>query len=101
MTSSITEVNITPVKPQNGLVAFASFVYRDALYCTSIGIFTRPKGGYRLLYPTKEVAGRQLDIYHPISNSVGSQIEKEIITKYEEVMNHAWDRYDNNHTSSP
>jgi stage V sporulation protein G len=96
----ITEVNIAPIKPQNGLVAFASFIYCNALYCSSVGIFTRPNGGYRLLYPTKEVAGRQLDIYHPISNTVGLQIEKEVVTKYEEVMNHASNRHDNNHTSS-
>jgi DNA-binding cell septation regulator SpoVG len=97
----ISEIQITPVKSRGGLVAFASFVYCNALYCSSVGIFTRPKGGYRLLYPTKEVAGRQLDIYHPISNTVGLKIEKEVVTKYEEVMNHACDRYDNNHTPSP
>lgn len=98
MTSSkelirISEVNIVPIKPQSGLIAFASFVVNDALYCGSIGIVSRPTGGYRLVYPTKQVAGRQLDMYHPISGAVGKQIEKAVITKYEEVMNHARNRH--------
>jgi DNA-binding cell septation regulator SpoVG len=90
---NITEVQITPVKPQGGLVAFASFVFGDALYCGSVGIFTRPNGGYRLVYPTKEVAGRQLDMYHPISGVVGRLIEQEVTAKYEEVMNNAGHRH--------
>lgn len=94
------ELQITPVKPYNGLVAFASFVFDDALYCSSVGIITRPNGGYRLVYPTKQVAGRQLDIFHPISVKIGQLIEQEVITKYEDVMNNAWNRHDNNHTVS-
>lgn len=81
------------IKPHDGLVAFASFVIGDALYCGSVGIITRPSGGYRLIYPTKEVAGRQLDIYYPISGTIGRLIEKEVIIKYEEVMNYVGHRY--------
>jgi DNA-binding cell septation regulator SpoVG len=95
MPPKISEVNITPIKPQNGLVAFASFVLYEAIYCGSVGIMTRPSGGYRLLYPTKEVAGRQLDVYHPISGTVGRMIEQEVIAKYEEVTNHAGHRHSN------
>lgn len=91
----VSEIQITPIKPHGGLVAFASFVFNGALYCGSVGIITRPSGGYRLVYPTKEVAGRQLDMYHPISGTVGKLIEKEVIAKYEEVMNHGRNRYDN------
>lgn len=82
-----------PIKPQGGLIAFASFVVNDALYCGSIGIMSRPKGGYRLVYPTKLVAGRQLDIYHPITGAAGKQIEETVIPKYQEVMNHARNRH--------
>jgi len=90
---TVSEVQITPVKPQGGLVAFASFVFEGALYCGSVGIFTRPSGGYRLVYPTKEVAGRQLDMYHPISGLAGRLIEQEVTDKYEEVMNDARHRH--------
>jgi len=90
----ISEVQISPVKPQGGLVAFASFVFNNHLYCGSVGIVTRPNGGYRLVYPTKLIAGRQLDMYHPISNAAGKLIEEAVITKYEEVLNHARNRHD-------
>ena len=89
----VSEIQITPVKPKDGLVGFASFVFAGALYCGSVGIFSRPSGGYRLLYPTKLVAGRQLDMYHPITGTVGRQIEEAVITKYEEVMNNARNRH--------
>jgi DNA-binding cell septation regulator SpoVG len=93
MNLKISEVSIAPIKPSDGLVAFASFVIDDVLYCGSVGIFTRPNGGYRLVYPTKQVAGRQLDIFHPISAIAGRLIEQEVVTKYEEVMNNAWNRH--------
>lgn len=96
----VSEIQIAPIKPHGGLVAFASFVFDGALYCGSVGIITRPSGGYRLVYPTKEVAGRQLDMYHPISGTVGKLIEQEVIAKYEEVMNHASDRHSNTHALS-
>ncbi len=56
MVHTITNVQIVPVKPQNGLVAFASFVYADAFYVASVGIYTRPSGGFRLTYPTRKSA---------------------------------------------
>lgn len=51
----ISEIQITPIKPQNGLVAFASCLINKGLYLGSIGILTRLEGGYRLTYPTKSV----------------------------------------------
>jgi DNA-binding cell septation regulator SpoVG len=94
----ISEIQIEPIKPKGGLVAFASFVFEDALYCGSVAIFTRPKGGYRLVYPNKQVAGRPLDMYHPISGAVGKLIEHVVITKYEEVVTNAWNRHSNTNT---
>lgn len=93
VTLKISEVNIVPIKPQDGLVAFASFVLNDALYCGSVGVLSRPSGGYRLVYPTKLIAGRQYDIFHPISSDAGKQIQKTVITKYEEVVNSGWNRH--------
>lgn len=93
MNISISEIQIVPIKPQDGLVAFASFVLNESLYLGSIGIVTRPQGGYRLVYPTKKVSIRNINIYHPINKSFAESIEKEVISKFEDVMkNH--DRYD-------
>ena len=71
-----------PIKPKDGLVAFASLVLEDCLYLGSIGIYTRLDGsGYRITYPTKIVNGRSMDIYHPISRGLGKAIEQAILEK--------------------
>lgn len=82
----ITEINITPIKPQNGLVAFASFVLYKAIYCGSVAVFSRPDGSYRLSYPNRRVGSREMDIFYPISRLVGHEIEQAVIAAYEEVM---------------
>jgi len=51
-------MQIIPVKPKKGLIAFCCFVMFEATYCCSVGIYTRPGGGYRLVYPTKKVNER-------------------------------------------
>lgn len=93
MNHIVSEVEITPVKPTNGLIAFASFVLWGGLYCGSVGVMTRPQGGYRLLYPTKKLGDRQMDIFHPISREVGEAIEREVVAKVEDVMKGANGRY--------
>ena len=87
MKPKLSETQIIPIKPQNGLVGFASFVLNDSLYLGSIGIFTRPEGGYRLTYPTKKVGDKNINIFHPINKDFANQIETEIIKRLEEVMN--------------
>lgn len=86
MKKQLSEIQIAPIKPQNGLVAFASFVLDGNLYLGSIGIFTRPEGGYRLTYPTKKVGDRNINIFHPINKKFAEAVEKEIIKKFEEVV---------------
>ena len=93
MTNRLSEIQIIPIKPQNGLVAFASFVLDGSLYLGSIGIVTRPQGGYRLTYPTKTVGARDMNIYHPINKSFAETIEKEVLKKLEEVMKNENDRH--------
>ncbi|HEX6977106.1 MAG TPA: septation protein SpoVG family protein [Patescibacteria group bacterium] len=88
----ISEIQIIPIKPQNGLVAFVSFVLDSNLYLSSIGVITRPQGGYRLTYPTKRVGVKDLNIFYPINKTFAEEIEKEVSAKLEEVMNN-YDRY--------
>jgi stage V sporulation protein G len=85
MTLLITEVNVTPIKPQDGLVAFASIVLNDSIYLSSIAVYTRPDGSYRLLYPTKKLGERILNLFHPISREASKQIETAIFKKCEEI----------------
>jgi len=86
MTNRLTEIQIIPIKPQGGLIAFASFVLDDNLYLGSIGVVTRPQGGYRLTYPTKKVGMKDINIFHPINKAFAEAIEKEVLEQLEKVM---------------
>ena|SRR3990167_9949214 len=83
----ISEVQIIPIKPVNGLVAFASFIFDNKFYLGSIAIMTRPQGGYRLVYPSKKVGIKNINTYYPINKEVAQQIEAEVINHFENVMN--------------
>lgn len=85
MKPNISEIQIVPIKPINGLIGFTSFVLDNSLYLGSIGIYTRPEGGYRLTYPTKKVGNRNINIFHPINKEFADEIEKVIISKFEDV----------------
>lgn len=82
----ISEIQITPVKPNNGLIAFCSFVLYEAVYCSSIALFTRPDGTIRLVYPTKKLGSKDLNIFHPINQQIGKFIETEVSKKFKDVM---------------
>lgn len=82
----ITETKILIVKPQDGLIAFASIIIDNSLYLSSIAVYTRPDGTYRLLYPTKKIGDRLIDIFHPISRQASKQIEAEIFKKCDEIF---------------
>ena len=84
---TITEVQITPIKPKDGLVAFASVVVENSLYLGFLGVYTRLDGtGYRITYPTKKVGENSLNIYHPINKETSKAIEEAIIIKVKEIM---------------
>ncbi|MCR4330218.1 MAG: SpoVG family protein [Candidatus Roizmanbacteria bacterium] len=85
MKDRITELQIVPVKPSNGLVGFASLVFDGCLYLGSIGIYTRPEGGYRLTYPTRKTTNSSFNVFHPINKDVAQQIERAVIKKFEDV----------------
>lgn len=81
----LSEVQVTPIKTKDGLVGFASCVYNNCLYLGSIGIYTRPQGGYRLTYPTRKNANGNFNIFHPINREFAEKIEEVIISKFENV----------------
>jgi len=91
MTTKINEISIIPIQSTNGLVGFASFVFDNSFYIGSIAIYTRPLGGYRLLYPTKKIDNKNIATIYPISKEVGQLIEDVIVKKFEDVTKN--DRY--------
>ena len=90
----ITEVQITPVRPCSGLVAFASCVIGDSIHLGGIGIYTRPEGGYRLTFPTRKAGPSSYPIYYPINRATTEVLTEKVISKYEEVMK-PYDRHNN------
>ena len=83
----ITEVQIIPIKPNNGLVAMASVVVGECLYLGFIGIHTKLNGQcYRITYPTKAVSGKSLNIFHPINRSLAIALEQAILARADEVL---------------
>ena len=86
-TMKITEVQIIPIKPNNGLVAFASVVVENSLYLGSLGVYTRLNGsGYRITYPTKKIGDKNINIYHPINKETSKAIEEAIISEAEKIL---------------
>lgn len=85
----ISEIQIVPVKPRNGLVAFASCVIDDSLFVGNIAIYTSLSNseGYRLVFPSKALAnGKEIQCVHPINRETGRTISKAIINKYEDLI---------------
>jgi DNA-binding cell septation regulator SpoVG len=82
----ITEIQIVPIIPRDGIVAFASVIFEDAFYLGSIAIITRPHGGYRLSYPTRKLVGTNVRVFYPINKEVAALIEQAVIEKYESVV---------------
>lgn len=84
---AITEIQIIPVKPHNGLLAFCSFVLNNQFYISDVAIFSRLDGGYRLVYPIKVLPnGVKVNCFHPISREPGEEIEKIVIGEYKKLI---------------
>jgi len=85
--NKVTEIQINPIKPNNGLIAFASIVLENKLYLGSIGLHKKLDGsGYRITYPTKMVGNKNMNIFHPINKEIGLEIEKAILEKAEKIF---------------
>jgi len=88
-TIQISEIQIIPVKPKEGLVAFASCVINNDIYIGNIAIYTSPstQSGFRLVYPVKILPnGKEIHCVHPINKEAGELISKAIIEKYKEIL---------------
>jgi stage V sporulation protein G len=83
----VTEVQILPVKPNNGIIAFASVVLDNSIFLGSIALYLKLDGqSYRITYPTKKRLNQSFDIYHPINKETSLAIEQAIIKKYQEIL---------------
>lgn len=86
----VSEIQIIPIKPKDGLVAFASCVINNQFYLGNIGIYTSPTSpdGFRLVFPAKTLpTGKQIQSVYPINREAYEVVKKAIIQKFEELMN--------------
>lgn len=84
---SITKVELLPIKPQSGLMAFACVEIDNHFYVSSIGVHRKRDGtGYRITYPTRKVGEHNQTIFHPTEPSLSKEIERAICNRAEEVL---------------
>lgn len=84
----ISEIQVIPVKPKDGLIGFVSFVLDKKYYVGSVAVYTRLNGsGYRLVYPTKKLGEKNINLFHPIDFNVGKIIEENVAQKVDEIFN--------------
>jgi len=78
----IQEVVIKPIRPQQGLIGFVSFVLDGSLFVSSIGLHERLDGqGYRLTYPTKKCGTTNIELFHPITRELSKEIESMVFAE--------------------
>lgn len=85
---AISEIQIIPIKPHNGLLAFVSFVLNNSFYVGDIALYSRLDGtGYRLVYPIKILPnGLKINCFHPINYKTTQIIEEQITNKFIKLL---------------
>lgn len=83
----IKNVNIAPVSPDNGLIAFASLTIDDDVLLSSIAVYKKLDGGLRLLYPSKRVRNNDVTVFHPLNREASKLIENAIFKECKNVIN--------------
>lgn len=89
--TTISEIQFYPVKPQDGLLGFVSFVLDGKFWMGSVAVFSRPDGRYRLVYPTRKVGGQNINIFHPINQEAGQQVEAAVSEKVAEIFSESYE----------
>lgn len=84
----ISEITITPLKPQATLLGFTSFLLNGQFYVGGVAIHSDfQTRGCRLVYPTKKLKnGEQIPLFHPINKEVAEKIQSAISTEWERLF---------------
>lgn len=85
----ISDIQIMPLIPKDGLVAIASFLINGCLFVGDVAIFTTFENplGFRLCYPDKILRnGKRINCVYPITREAGQFISEAVIGKYKELM---------------
>ena len=85
----ISDIQIMPLPPKDGLVAIASFIINECLFVGDVAIFTSFTNplGFRLVYPDKILRnGKRINCVYPITKEAGQAISEAVIDKYKMLM---------------
>ena len=87
---AVTDLQIFPIHPRNGHIAFGSCVITIAdnlrFSLGNIAIYTRPGGGFRLVYPNKVLpSGLAVPCFRPLTQEIGRLLERAFVEKMESV----------------
>lgn len=74
----ITEIQVNPMLTKNGRIGFCSFIFANSLKLTSIAIYPRRSGGYRLVYPTQKKGSKNFPYFYPINQSITKELELQV-----------------------
>ncbi len=84
----ISEIKVTPIKPNKTLIAFCSFLVDECLYVGDIALHYKPQEGrdpYWLVYPSKILFnGKRINTVHPINRETELFITRAVVKRYEE-----------------
>lgn len=85
----ISDIQIMPLIPKDGLVAIASFIINRCLFIGDVAIFTSFKNslGFRLCYPDKILRnGKRINCVYPITKEAGRAISEAVVNEYRKIM---------------
>lgn len=84
--TEVSEVQIIPVRPVDGLVAFATCLLDGKYFLGSIGIYTKLKGGFRITFPTKKFGSGSCSIFNPITAESCMAITEAVTIKAAQIL---------------
>ena len=84
MEITVSEIEIIPIKPRNGLLAFVSFVINNSFFVGDVALYSLlNREGYRLSYPIKILKnGLKVNCFHPINSQSAQAIEEQVIKAF-------------------
>ena len=84
----VDNIEIMPVLPKDGLIAFCNATYRDEIALNGIAIHTNlSRGGFRLVFPNKHLAnGKMVQLFYPLDKEIMGELEDAIFGKYAELL---------------
>lgn len=86
----ISEVKVTPIKPDRTLIGFCSFLVDEGLLIGDVALHYSPErtnDPYWLVYPSKILFnGKQINTVRPINRETELLIKKAVVKEYEQWL---------------